>query len=89
MFIISEIGQGWNPAALNTEEEYDFLKLGQKMIRNSDPYWIKGSTTSWIGRKFNFSDYNANDSGKVYNILHISNKVLHISLIKFFLNCEA
>ena len=78
MFFIPEIGQGWKPAALNTEQELDFLKLGQKTFRSSNPYWIKGSTDHWIGYTVNFTQYNANDSGKLYNVLHISYKLLHI-----------
>ena len=74
-YFISEIGKGWNPAALNTEEELDFLKLGQKTLRNSDPYWIKGSTDRWVGYTVNFTQYNANDNGTVciYILMHFTN----------------
>ena len=64
---ISVIGQGWLPAALNTEEESVFIRLGQKTFRNSVPYWIKGSTEAQIGHTFNFPEYIDNDDGTVCN----------------------
>ena len=62
---VLEIGEGWMAAALNTEEEYNFLRLGQRSFWNEDSYWITGSTNSLLGSTFNFSDYFASVSGKL------------------------
>ena len=58
--------KGWNPAAINSEEEYNFLRLGQRTFRNNDPYWVSGSTNRGLHSTFNFTYYNATDDGKVY-----------------------
>ena len=39
-----EIGDGWRAAILNTSEEHDFLREGQKSFSDSVPYWIDGFT---------------------------------------------
>ena len=62
----SDTGDGWGPAAINTEEEYDFLKEGQKSLCNSDSYWISGSINIGLGETFDFSDYNS--SGKLVKV---------------------
>ena len=50
---------------LNTEQELDFLKLGQKSFSDNRPYWIKGSTDRLAGYTFSFSTYFPNDNGTV------------------------
>ena len=68
MLSISEMGNGWAPVVINSQEEYDFLRQGQKTLRNSVPYWINGSTNvqQQLGLEFlNYSDYIANDSGMI------------------------
>ena len=62
---ILEIGRGWMEAALDTQEEYNFLRLGQRSFSNGDSYWISGSTNSLVGSTFEFSAYFANVSGKL------------------------
>ena len=57
----SEIGYGWETAVLNTEEDYDFLKVGQRSFNNSLPYWIGGSTN--LTDTIEYSDYIGNNSG--------------------------
>ena len=60
----TEIGNGWETAVLNTEEEYDFLKQGQRSFSNSLPYWIGGSTNSTnLEDTIEYSDYIENNSG--------------------------
>ena len=70
MLSISEMGNGWAPVVINSQEEYDFLRQGQKTIRNSVPYWINGSTNAQqqFGLEHyrsNYTDYVANDSGMI------------------------
>ena len=85
VYFPTETGDGWGPAAINTEEEYDFLKEGQKSFCNSDSYWISGSISTELGQTFDFSDYNS--SGKLVKLCHYfknviashwKNKYLHI-----------
>ena len=53
------------PALLNTEEEYGFLKIGQRSLCNSDSYWINGSTNIASGNILNYTtDYITDNSGK-------------------------
>ena len=61
----TEIGYGWGPATINTIEEYNFIREGQKTFSNSYFYWINGSTDLKRGKTLDFSDYIANNSGKV------------------------
>ena len=59
----SEIGFGWRAAVLDTQEEYDLIREGQKSFSNSVPYWIGGSANFSSNVMINYTDYIANDSG--------------------------
>ena len=63
----SDIGMGWEPAVLDTKEEFDFIREGQKNFTNSAPYWIGGTTDSDKEQSiwFNFPDYLADNSGSI------------------------
>ena len=39
----SELGDGWAPAILNSEEEYNFLKEAMGLFMNFDDTFIGGS----------------------------------------------
>ena len=39
-----DLGNGWWPAALDTQEELDFVREGQRSFSSSVPYWIDGFT---------------------------------------------
>ena len=41
--IFSDLGNGWRPAYFENRHEQDYIKQGQKTLRNSAPYWINGS----------------------------------------------
>ena len=56
----SEIGYGRKPAVLNTEEEHEFIREGQRSFNNSLPYWIGGSTN--LEGTIKYSDYIGNNS---------------------------
>ena len=58
-----EIGEGWAPAVLDTQEEFDFIKEGQKTFKNSEPYWIGGSTNQ--NDKITYTEYIANNLGTI------------------------
>ena len=68
-----EIGNGWGPAVLDTQEEHDFIREGQKTFTNSLPYWIGGFTNE-PNATINYTEYIANNSGTSYN----GQKVHHI-----------
>ena len=78
---ISEFGNEWQPAILDTEEEYDFIREGQKSFSNSVPYWIGGSTDS--NDTVEYNDYIADSSGTVHrqmrNMCHRTMTFLHWS----------
>ena len=58
----SELGDGWAVAVLDTQDESNFIKEGQKSCKNSAPYWISGST-NFYNAEINYTDYIANNSG--------------------------
>ena len=59
----AEIGEGWKVAVIETQEEYDFIREGQKGFSSSVPYWIGGSTDVLINNTFDYYDYIANGTG--------------------------
>ena len=65
IYHFSDIGNGWQPAILETEEEHNFIKEVQKSFINSVPYWIGGSTDIDIERYlwFNFPNYIGDNTG--------------------------
>ena len=63
--IFTEMGYGWGAAGINTKEEYNFIREGQKTFSNSYFYWMNGSTDIEQRKILNFADYIANNSGKV------------------------
>ena len=65
----SEIGNRWKPVVLDTQEEYDFIKEGQKSLNNSVHYWIGGSSNANVTHNtvLNFADYIGNNSGNYHN----------------------
>ena len=60
---LSELGNEWQPAVLDTQEEHDFIREGQKSFRNSARYWIGGSSNS--NDTIEYTDYIADSSGIV------------------------
>ena len=65
----SEIGNGWEPAVLDTKEEYDFVKESQRSFNNSVPYWIGGSANATAKTLIDYTDYIGNNSGNYHNDL--------------------
>ena len=65
---LSEIGIGWEPVVLGTEEEHDFIKEGQKSFYRSAPYWIGGSANASLHAVFKYSDYIKNNSGNYHRV---------------------
>ena len=59
----SEIGDGWGPAKLNSQQEHDFIREGQKTFSSSRDYWIGGSSNADTDVKIEYSAYLENDSG--------------------------
>ena len=59
----SEIGEEWEVAVIETQEEYDFIREGQKSFSISVPYWIDGTTNVLVNNTFDYFDYIANDTG--------------------------
>ena len=58
-----EIGNGWKLAVLDSEEEYEFLRQGQRSFINNAPYWIDGSANATLNEVFSYVDYIANKAG--------------------------
>ena len=54
-FVFLEIGLGWMPAIMNSEEERDFIKESHRLLSDVRTYWIGGSVPSSV--PLNFSTY--------------------------------
>ena len=61
---ILELGDGWGPAVLETEEELNFVRQADRNISNARSYWIGGSTNICCLREISYSHYIPDDSGK-------------------------
>ena len=60
------LGDGWNNAILNSQEEWDFIKAAMAFFfaQYHDKYFLGGSTNeNRINRNIRFSHYLANYSG--------------------------
>ena len=51
---ISEYGNGWGPAVLETEVEHGFIQEGQKGLTDDDDYFIGGSAYPEIIGQFDY-----------------------------------
>ena len=58
-----DLGDGWSPAVLNSEEELNFIREGQKRNRELGSYFIGGSTDAKEGSTLNYADIYTNGSG--------------------------
>ena len=47
--LFSEIGPGWIPAIITSEEEYEFIMEKQKDLTNAKSFWTGGATRT-IGK---------------------------------------
>ena len=65
LLLFTEIGIGWQPTVLDSQEEYDFIRQDQKGFSNSVRYWIGGSTNISSNNTVDYSNYIANNSGKI------------------------
>ena len=63
-FILLEIGDGWGPLVLNSEEELDFVRRGSEFQAPTiQSYWIGGSTDANKSSTIEYSEYYTNMSG--------------------------
>ena len=74
--VFIEIGDGWRAAILNTSEELDFIREGQRSFSNSLPYWIGGSTNE-PNAIINYTEYITNSSGTILRWYKCSSKYQH------------
>ena len=42
---LTELGEGWEPAVLESQEEHDFVRQAQESLSNHQAYFIGGSTS--------------------------------------------
>ena len=53
------MSEGWAPAVLNTNQEMNFIKQGQRSFMDNRSFWIGGKTNTVPGEYFEYSAYNA------------------------------
>ena len=58
-----ELGSGWSPAVLNSEEEINFILLRELQI-DSNNFRIGGSTNT-TRSYFNYTEYIPDDTGTI------------------------
>ena len=63
---ISELGEGWAPAILDTEEEMNFIKEGQKKFSDNRSYRIGGEATQRPPASIDYSDYIPKYGDRIY-----------------------
>ena len=64
VLVFLELGDGWGPAILETEAEFNFVREADKSINDTNSYWIGGSTNNCCLLEIPYSDYIPDDSGK-------------------------
>ena len=83
MVSFSGLGNGWRIVVLGTQEEYDFIREGQRSFNSSAPYWIGGSANTTLNEVFSYSYYMASSttsSGNYLNDLFLFNVLNTICL---------
>ena len=60
------LGEGWNPAILNSEEEFHFV--WSKEMQIDDEYVGVGGSTDSSEPRFDYSEYLPNESGIIFRI---------------------
>ena len=74
ILFIPDLGEGWNVARLNDQEEYDFVRLAQRGLSYDRNYFIAGSCAGCpfvANQNFDFSQYSA-DSGSSYFSIYLN-----------------
>ena len=61
-FLLNFVELHWHPAIINSAEELEFIKRNQKNLRNTQDFFIGGSSNS-TGIISDLSDYLPNQSG--------------------------
>ena len=67
-----DIDDGWLPAVLNSQEEYEFIEQKMKEFSVEHSCWIGGSTNIDEKNSIHFSQYIQNSTGKKQNIAAIN-----------------
>ena len=61
---------------MESQNEYDFVKQGQRSFRTGDSYWLSGTTNTTLEETVAFSDYLYDNSGKFDRLCLFSNALL-------------
>ena len=61
---ISELGNGWGSALLESEAELNFIKEADRNISNAKSHWIGGSTNNCCVLDIDHSDYIPDNTGE-------------------------
>ena len=64
---LSELGDGWVPAILNTQVETDFIRQAQKGLTDDRSYWIGGSTNTESGSIIDLNACLTDNTGEFNN----------------------
>ena len=67
----SGIGEGWRATVLSSQEEYEFIREGQKSFCDSAPYWLGGTTNILKDNEAEYSDYLPNSSGTIVHEINV------------------
>ena len=70
---ILDLGDGWDVALVETEEEHDFISSSHKFLRGDNRYFIGGSVTAHFSQniqgtlKVDYLNYNPRPGGNYFN----------------------
>ena len=68
---ISVLGEGWNTAVLDNDEEKNFIHQNQRNFSDIGDYWIGGGTSVRPVNSFEYSDYIPEQSASVTRYYYI------------------
>ena len=65
--MLSELGDGWNLAIIDSPAELILIREIQKELDGNKSYWIGGSTNAKENASVTYFDYYLNSTGKENN----------------------
>ena len=79
-------GEGWEPAVLNNQVEFKFLRQAQRGLSHDRSYYLGSSTVSGPGTNIDLNAYNANSNGGnlmilIMIIIFLNNLMIYIMIM--------
>ena len=66
---MSDMGQGWGPAVINSLTELKSINENVGSLRDKSTFLLSGTTNSGAGEKLDYFEYKTTNAGKQLQIL--------------------